>query len=136
MNNITIDPKENIESIRLQFKKSFPFLDIQCFKKMHENQRGSSRKSMHQPDTRLSELMNDAYSVGISFEPSDTVKQFEEKIKGISGLNVQVFRRSGKLWLETSVTDNWTLQQQNEEGEKSVSEIKEEIENPDDHDMY
>jgi hypothetical protein len=27
-----------------------------------------------------------------------------------------VFRKSGKTWLETSVTDDWTLKRQNEEG--------------------
>jgi hypothetical protein len=136
MSKITIDPKATFESIRLQFKKHFPFLDIHCFKNKHENQQGSSKKSMHQPDTRLSELMNVSGPVSVAFQPTDTVKQFEEKIKDTSGLNVQVFRKSGKLWLETTVTDGWTLQQQNEEGEKSVSEVKEEPESPDDHDMY
>jgi hypothetical protein len=30
---------------------------------------------------------------------------------------VQVFRKSGKVWLETTVTDGWTLEEQNLQGE-------------------
>lgn len=136
MNKLILDPKASFESIRTQFRKKFNYLDLQCFKKKHENKEGSRKKLMYEPDTRLSELMNVTHSVSVSFHPTDTVKLFEEKIKDISGLNIQVFRKSGKLWLETTVTDNWTLQQQNEEGEKSVSEIKEELESPEDHDIY
>jgi hypothetical protein len=31
-------------------------------------------------------------------------------------LSVQVFRKSGKSWLETTFTDGWTLKKQNQEG--------------------
>ncbi len=37
-------------------------------------------------------------------------------------LNVQVFRRSANLWLETTMTDAWTLQKQNNHG-KEISEF-------------
>ena len=29
------------------------------------------------------------------------------------GLAVQVFRKSGKVWLQTTATDDWTLEEQN-----------------------
>jgi hypothetical protein len=32
------------------------------------------------------------------------------------GLCVQVFRKSGNHWIETSLTNSWTLEQQNREG--------------------
>ena len=35
------------------------------------------------------------------------------------GLHVQVFRRSGKTWLQTIRTDNWTLGQQDAEAAAS-----------------
>ncbi|MBK8556702.1 MAG: hypothetical protein IPL65_13445 [Lewinellaceae bacterium] len=35
------------------------------------------------------------------------------------GLHVQLFRKSGSLWLETSRTDQLTLAQQNAKGESS-----------------
>ena len=40
----------------------------------------------------------------------------------VYGLGVQVFRKSGNVWLETTVTDSWTLKEQNDQGE-SLSEF-------------
>jgi hypothetical protein len=37
-------------------------------------------------------------------------------------LSVQVFRKSAGTWIETSVTDDWTLKQQNDEG-KDLSDF-------------
>ena len=34
--------------------------------------------------------------------------------KYISAVQAQLFRRSGNLWLDTTITDLWTLQRQNE----------------------
>ncbi|MNF16790.1 hypothetical protein D3C80_2199700 [compost metagenome] len=39
-------------------------------------------------------------------------KDFWEKL----GLSAQIFRKSGNLWIETSLTDDWTLARQNDEG--------------------
>jgi hypothetical protein len=42
----------------------------------------------------------------------------------VYGLSVQVFRKSGNVWLETSATDNWTLRQQNNEGAELSTQMK------------
>jgi hypothetical protein len=52
-----------------------------------------------------------------------TVNELEQRFKSQFGLNIQVFRKHGKTWIETTVTDNWTLFKQNEEG-KTLSELK------------
>jgi hypothetical protein len=52
------------------------------------------------------------------------------------GLYVQVFRKSGKVWLETTATDNWSLFKQNEEGQElSVRENNLSEELPDYHEQ-
>ena len=50
-----------------------------------------------------------------------TVCQLEKEVLSAFGLGVQVQRKSGKMWLETTMTDNWTLQKQNELG-KEISQ--------------
>ncbi|GAB3426381.1 hypothetical protein GCM10027516_30200 [Niabella aquatica] len=37
------------------------------------------------------------------------------------GLRTEVFRKSGNVWVETFLTDSWTLQQQNKAGEEISS---------------
>ena len=51
-------------------------------------------------------------------------QQFLEKY----GLNAQVFRRSGNLWLQTSATDHWTLAEQNRKGGHSEELFKHKLE--------
>lgn len=45
-----------------------------------------------------------------------TVAGLEKLFVETYGLNAQVFRKSGNVWLETTMTDNWTLKQQNDHG--------------------
>jgi hypothetical protein len=45
-----------------------------------------------------------------------TVQELEEAIAAWFGVSVQVFRRSGKFWIETRMTRSWTLKQQNDHG--------------------
>ena len=45
-----------------------------------------------------------------------TVHDLETGFRERFGLSVHVFRKSGNLWIETTMTENWTLKQQNEHG--------------------
>jgi hypothetical protein len=46
-----------------------------------------------------------------------------EEIEGIFnnkfGLNIQLFRKLGNVWIETVNTDNWTLKEQMKRSEES-----------------
>lgn len=44
------------------------------------------------------------------------VSAVEQLFQDYFGLSAQVFRKSGGSWLETSLTDDWTLKRQNDEG--------------------
>jgi hypothetical protein len=46
-----------------------------------------------------------------------TVAELKKDLKDLFGLTAEVYRKSGNVWIETSLTDNWTLEQQNNEGE-------------------
>ena len=38
----------------------------------------------------------------------------------LEDLNLQVFRKSSDIWLQTSATDHWTLEKQNGKGQRST----------------
>ena len=48
------------------------------------------------------------------FEINETLKvqQVEDKFKNELNLNVQIFRKTGDVWLQTTSTDEWTLLEQ------------------------
>ena len=54
---------------------------------------------------------------------SMTVKELEKIFDERLGLSVLVYRKSGNLWLEPTMTDNWTLEQQNENGRQISGEF-------------
>ena len=57
----------------------------------------------------------------MDIEPTMTVASFEQTLLNQFGIAAQVFRKSGNLWLETTMTDQWSLAQQNEHGREISS---------------
>lgn len=45
-----------------------------------------------------------------------TVRELETALQTLIALPVQVFRKSGNSWIETKMTRDWTLKQQNDRG--------------------
>lgn len=64
----------------------------------------------------VSELTSIHNEFAVAFTDQTTVQALEKQMEESFGLHVQVFRRSGNIWLETTVTDEWTLEFQNEQG--------------------
>jgi hypothetical protein len=71
--------------------------------------------------TSVSEIVKWNDDKVIEINDQMTISQLES-IMGQIGLFVQVLRKSGRVWIETSYTDDWSLQKQNEEG-KMLSSI-------------
>ena len=53
------------------------------------------------------------------FGVSDNMKvsELEVLLQYEFGLPAQVLRKSGNLWMETTMTDHWSLRQQNDRGQ-------------------
>ena len=113
---LIIDNSKRISDVQKQFNSIFPYLKIQLFKKPHLNSQGSPKNEMINESILLSQLNHTDGNIEIDGEM--TVQELESLFSNLFNLNVQVFRKSGKSWLETTITDNWTLNKQNEEGEE------------------
>jgi hypothetical protein len=113
---IEITNNKTIEDIQTEFNLEFPYLKIQFFKHSHKVFMGNDTKELLPSNTPIGLLKHHNGSIEVSEDMtvSDLEKEFKEKLN----LNVQVFRKSGKSWLETTVTDAWTLKKQNDEGKE------------------
>lgn len=110
---LQISPDKTIGVLQAEFSEAFPGLKIVFFSKPHGVQKGSAAKFLvQQPDILLSQLSPQLKSGSVTVEPSLVVSQFEQALETDFGLHMQVFRKSGRTWLETSVTDNLTLAEQ------------------------
>jgi hypothetical protein len=72
---------------------------------------------MKQAEKNLSEFRTPDNTNILALDGEMRVADLESGFLSIYGLVVQVLRKSGKVWLETTLTDNWTLNEQNKQGE-------------------
>lgn len=122
--DIIIDKSKKLKEVQGEFQKRFPFLKIEFYKKGHLSGEGSDKASTL--DTRLSieEVQkNEAYGT-IKIHGLLKVSELESAFSEVYGLSVQVFRRSGQLWLQTTTTDNWTLAEQNHRAMEKHEQLK------------
>lgn len=117
MKRITINDKRSIASIQQEFHELFPYLKLEFFSRLHEPGQPSHLKFLQQPGKLLGEIRRNLTNGEIVITPEMTVSDLEQSFGKVYGLGVQVFRKSGKSWLETILTDNWTLYNQNAQGE-------------------
>ncbi len=121
---IRIDNTRTYKELQQDFNAMFPFLKIEFFKRGHAVEEGSSAQKMIRQDKLLHSIEKLHEEGVMEILPTLTVAAFEQTLLNRFGLATQVFRKSGNLWLETTMTDQWTLGQQNEHG-REISSPKE-----------
>jgi hypothetical protein len=112
---IPINSKSQVVDLQRAFNGLFPFLKLELFKHKHGYRGASSRQEKLPAFLYLSDLAGQLPGE-ITIVESITVQQLEKLFENQLGLHLQVFRKSGNLWLETTITDGWTLKQQNDHG--------------------
>lgn len=116
---ITISDEIKISTIQEKFNRFFPYLKLEFFSKSHETGTGTAKKFIQENSKTLKQCQTkqSINNSRITIIPNMTVTNLEQLFHDLYGLEVQVFRKSGKTWLETTVTDGWTLEEQNRQGE-------------------
>jgi hypothetical protein len=114
---ITIDDTRKIFAIQEEFNTAFPYLKLEFFSKTHKAGSGTAKTFINGNTKTLGECRTLHNRGQINISKAMTVSDLEHQFKKVYGLGVQVFRQSGKIWLETTVTDAWTLEEQNNQGE-------------------
>ena len=111
---ITIQPPLKLATIQKEFNEAFPYLKLEFFKHKHNMYAGNTRKDMLLPVEAFKHVIKENEKMSIDEEMPVFIleQQFREKF----GVAVQVFRKSGRSWLETTKTDDWTLKRQNDQG--------------------
>ena len=116
--SISIEDGKKIQLIQQEFNAMFPYLKIEFFSTPHKNNEGSAKKIIRSSYSTIGECRS-IHNSGVVYITADmSVKDLEQMFYNTFGLSTQVFRKSGRVWLETTVTDKWTLEKQNHEGEE------------------
>jgi len=123
---IEFDDNMKIATIQEVFHDVFPYLKIEFFERditIHGSI--ATRKYISNGNRTLGDfrpVVHDPYNICI--KPEMTVAELEQNFSRQYKLHTQIFRKSGNVWLETTVTDAWTLLEQNRQGEAISTQIK------------
>ena len=132
---IIIHDSYKLCEIQEEFSKHFPYLKLEFFgfEPVVEN---TFLKENLISDTNktLGEIRHVHLLGHISINGHQQVNILEQHFKKNFGINIQVFRKSGNIWLQTTATDNWTLAEQNKKGEEMNHLLREDI--SDNFDQY
>ena len=129
-----IAPNSLISDIQKEFNKAFPFLKIEFFNNKSFSRTEFSAQQIIAANRRIGDTQLAIKDGDIQINEEMKVIELEKLFKDKFKLAVQVFRKSGNLWLETTMTDNWTLAQQNNHG-REISTGKNINTQTDDYDL-
>jgi len=112
--NIQIRKSKVIGEVQKDFTNAYPFLKLEFYRNMTGRTGSAVRQNLIKSD--LLNAAGNQKEGELEITDSMTVGQLEQAFYDKFGMMVQVSRKSGSIWLETTMTDNWTLKQQNEHG--------------------
>jgi len=112
-----IDDNMNISMVQKDFSQMFPYLRLEFFTQPQFDN-GSLPKKLIPVSTTFRNLRKAIGSEAISITPAMTINDLEKNFRSNYGLFIKVYRKSGKAWLETTLTNEWTLEEQNKAGEE------------------
>jgi hypothetical protein len=113
------DASKRLSEIKAEFEHSFPGLKIEFVKRAHKESEGSSREDIIKEDLALKQLSNGHELHNLEIRANMRVSEVEQMFKDHFGLFIQIFRKTGRNWIETVHTDSWTLKHQMEISEES-----------------
>lgn len=112
---LIINEDSRIIDIQQAFNKQYPYLKIEFSKK--EQSLPSSKKINASPQSKIKDLTFVTVSTKINIAENCTVAELVADFTNRIGVVAQLFRKSGNIWNVISLTDSWTLENQNKAGE-------------------
>jgi len=109
-----------IKEVQDEFTRTYPYLKIDFTKGKDQ---GRMTRSATPSDIAPSEPGDEARDLAqkllwdeLGLRDNMKINEVEVLLQYQFGLPAQVLRKSGNLWMETRMTQHWTLREQNEHG--------------------
>ncbi len=100
-----------LSEIQQSFHSQFSMLSLAFFKRSHAAGEANTKSDKLNNALSVSETSGINVSVSFEFTPAMTVGEFEKQMEDFLNLHTQVLRKSGDVWLQTTNSDQKTLQE-------------------------
>ena len=97
-----------VAALQAQFNAVFPFLKLEI---LYTSPKADTHAGLTLKQCRR--LHNEG---NFELRPQETLMDFVSRINEEFGLRVEVYRKCGKMWIATTLSNAWTLERQNNEG--------------------
>ncbi len=103
---LKIEKGHTIREMQQYFTAIYPYLTVELIKKVAGKEEVMQNNEMFQGASAL-----------INIDKEQTVARLEQEFLSKAGLKVKIYRRFCNVWIEATLTEDWTLEQQNTEGQ-------------------
>ncbi len=111
-----ISNHKKLKEIQNEFNRLFPFLKLEFYNEDQVAGEGSPPMQLLNNEKTIGEVSSKTAEEELDFDGHVQIKTLGQKFYELFGINIQIFRKSGNMWLQTMNTDDWTLSQQNKKG--------------------
>jgi len=105
-----------LREVQEELTRQYPYLKIETQAIPIPGIRRTVERPISPDKTSGDKDTRDWLKADLGIYDSTTVRELEDMIAARFGVTAQVFRRSGKFWIETQMTRSWSLKQQNDLG--------------------
>lgn len=133
--DIVYTKETKLVDLQTAFQKRFNYLKIEFFRKKNEPNPKYTANDLLNSNSSLREVSNNLEILPLHITGLMKVRDVEIDFSEKLGLHVQIFRKSGKVWLITSSTDHLTLDEMNVESREKETPVSEENESSDYHEQ-
>jgi len=104
-----------IRAVQEEFNRKYPFLKIEVIKE--KGKTPTDGKSRDAGEGEMHTEAKDLLEQDARLSDDTRVHDLEASLQQLLGVPFQVYRKSGNYWMETRMTGQWTLKQQNDHGQ-------------------
>ena len=116
---IVIDESSPLFLVQNKFNEAFRFLKLEYLTRYNKPGTESPLYKPTNVDGKTVNQLRSSSSKGtLRITPYMTIAEVKDGFKNMFEMDVRILRKSGNSWLATTLTEGWTLEQQNNLGEK------------------
>jgi hypothetical protein len=116
MMELHLKEKTTYREVQEEFSLAYPFLKMDLVKPVKDRLGWTIRMENIQTEEILHPYYQNTGVHVVNIDSGKTLTLLKKEMEEILFLKVIVLRKSGNVWIETSLTKDWTLEQQNREG--------------------
>lgn len=114
-----------VEEVQDRFTECFPFLKIEFYSKPHKKFEASDKTYLYHKKMLIGDIRKKHIDGSLEIKSWFTTARVEKELKDIYGLNAQIFRWDRNSWIQTSLSDEFTLQQQSQFAVEPINQLNE-----------